>query len=429
MNEIRRNRYNSWAKALCLCFGFLVMGAIECGTRLAFPKTHLEQILDILTMDPALFWRNRDSLHTHFAGPEVHTDRLGFRIGEKFRNKLDSFSPSATRIVCMGASPTFGWGVGYEESYPAVLERLLREEADLEVEVINGGMIGYSSHQGKGLLKSVVAPMKPDWITVSYVINDIDKYRFYLNNGKPDRHTSPPASWVILMRNLLGKSRFFQVFQRSFQTIVHGRSTFEGRPVEVFRPQSMRVPLEDYRANINEIITFSRDEGIRVLLVKMKVNLPPAPQTPLEKKKAAEGHLQRGIQYAEQEEYQDALASLEAAVELDPTLSEAHYFMGLCHRRTGNEEEASKAIDRTMKSEAYRCGGDGLKYNAALEEIAREQALPMVDVPAAFGQREGASFFLTDKGDPIHPNKTGHEVIGREMFHTLEPAIASMQGR
>lgn len=396
---------------------------LEFGTRLVFPKTYLEQILDILVLDPDLFWRNRESLHTRFAGTEVLTDRLGFRVGAKFRARLAPSSSVANRIVCLGASPTFGWGVEYEESYPAVLEGILRREAGREVEVINGGMIGYSSHQGMELLKSDVAPMKPDWITIAYVINDIDKYRFYLNNGNPDRQTTPPAAMTIAMQNLLGMSRFFQVFQRSLQTLFLGRDSFEGRPVEVYRPQSVRVPPEDYRKNISEIIAFARKEGIRVLLVKMKVNLPPALKMPPEKSKAADGFLQQGIRYVEKEKYEAALSVLEDAAVEDPTLSEAYYLMGLCHRNAGNIEEASEAFDRMMKSEAYRCGRDGLIYNAAMEAIAREETLPMVDVPVALGRRQDVECFLTDKGDPIHPNATGHAIIGREIFRTLKPEL------
>ena len=43
------------------------------------------------------------------------------------------------RIACVGDSVTFGWGVSYEESYPARLERLLIERGR-SVEVLNAGV-------------------------------------------------------------------------------------------------------------------------------------------------------------------------------------------------------------------------------------------------------------------------------------------------
>ena len=54
------------------------------------------------------------------------------------------------KIMSMGCSTTFGWGVADKESYPEVLHSLIQEKGLSGVSVINGGQPGYTSFQGIG---------------------------------------------------------------------------------------------------------------------------------------------------------------------------------------------------------------------------------------------------------------------------------------
>ena len=63
----------------------------------------------------------------------VSTNSIGLRGPELADPKPE------IRIACVGDSVTFGWGVSYEESYPARLERLLIERGR-SVEVLNAGV-------------------------------------------------------------------------------------------------------------------------------------------------------------------------------------------------------------------------------------------------------------------------------------------------
>ena len=63
----------------------------------------------------------------------VSTNSIGLRGPE-----LEDPKPEI-RIACVGDSVAFGWGVSYEESYPARLERLLIERGR-SVEVLNAGV-------------------------------------------------------------------------------------------------------------------------------------------------------------------------------------------------------------------------------------------------------------------------------------------------
>ena len=105
----------------------------------------LQDILRLLQQDSVLFWKQKSNLDTEFQNQKVVTNNIGFRCHNiKEKNKK--------RIACLGASPTFGWGVKYEDTYPVVIEKTLKEK-NIDIEVINAGEIGYSSYQGLNLLK------------------------------------------------------------------------------------------------------------------------------------------------------------------------------------------------------------------------------------------------------------------------------------
>ena len=89
----------------------------------------------------------------------VSTNAQGFRGPELQETK------SSTRILCLGDSVTFGWGVAQEESYPALLAQ------SLSLEVINAGVpamkprhIAQWSAQLRSLEPDIVLfARRPDW--------------------------------------------------------------------------------------------------------------------------------------------------------------------------------------------------------------------------------------------------------------------------
>ena len=91
------------------------------------------------------FWPRVPESLAHNPVWEIALNEDGFREVE-----LTPKAPGAFRIVCMGDSWTFGANVGQDESYPARLRSLLAGAAPAgQFEVLNLGVLGYTSFQGR----------------------------------------------------------------------------------------------------------------------------------------------------------------------------------------------------------------------------------------------------------------------------------------
>ncbi len=83
-------------------------------------------------------------------------------------------SASELRIVTLGGSSTVGNGNTDEDTYPRVLERLLRNAyPEREVNVINAAAGGYSTIESLGYLQSRMIHYNPDIILIMHGWNDM----------------------------------------------------------------------------------------------------------------------------------------------------------------------------------------------------------------------------------------------------------------
>jgi lysophospholipase L1-like esterase len=97
----------------------------------------------------------------------VSTDQNGLRAPLHPVEK----PPGVRRVMTLGCSTTFGWGVSDTEAYPARLEAILSEGGH-PVEVINGGQPGHTSFQGLHLWDTVLASYAPDVVLFGYLVQD-----------------------------------------------------------------------------------------------------------------------------------------------------------------------------------------------------------------------------------------------------------------
>ncbi|HYB13547.1 MAG TPA: hypothetical protein VEG67_08745 [Myxococcota bacterium] len=98
----------------------------------------------------------------------VHVNALGLRGPERTLGK----PPHTARILVLGDSFAFGFGVGQEETFSAELERLLRERG-FRVEVLSSGVPGWSLDNELVYLRTEGFDLEPDLILVATCENDL----------------------------------------------------------------------------------------------------------------------------------------------------------------------------------------------------------------------------------------------------------------
>ena len=161
--------------------------ATEAILRSFFPRRTAEVLTGAY---PAMFkdsdvfpYRLRENYQGRLATVDfdtrVHINSLGYRGGD-----FTIARTGARRVLVIGDSFTFGWGVNDEDTYPARLQRLLAEQASgTGIEVINAGFAAcYSPDTYYLYLKTEGLALQPDLIVVGlFVGNDLDS-RFAFEN-------------------------------------------------------------------------------------------------------------------------------------------------------------------------------------------------------------------------------------------------------
>ncbi|HLD30234.1 MAG TPA: hypothetical protein VJC03_07815 [bacterium] len=388
----------------------LILTAGEYSAGLFYRIDRLDEIRDILKEDPLLLWKFRKSRKCRFQGVQVSINREGFR-GTEWRLKK---KPGEFRIVCLGASPTFGWGAEEKNTYPRHLaENLQKAFPEKNISVLNASVIGYSSHQGRILLEKEILRFSPAIVTISYVINDVDRNRFFRSSGLPDKELSQENKAIVFFRNAFSRSRLYRFMERGCSRWFL-RSMISGKRGESRLPQ-VRVSPEDYRKNLAQMTELCRRHDIRPVFVKIPLNLPLPPVYPETLFKEAEREVQDGLTLLEKGSVQEAAFHFEKAVKTVPVSSEAHFYLGVCLEKSGELERAETEFKLAKDYDAFRCRTESERYNMIMEELAREESIPVADVVSLFGGDTERDLFLYEKNDPIHFSGKGHKRIAGEI--------------
>lgn len=121
----------------------------------------------------------------------VEINSTGFRGPEQ-----DISDTNALRILLLGDSFTFGYGVEYEETFGALLKQRL-EEAGVQALVFNSGVTGWGSAQQFLYASDQLDVLKPDIIIVTFCENDpIEDEVFARGGAKGVLPGFPGKRWI-----------------------------------------------------------------------------------------------------------------------------------------------------------------------------------------------------------------------------------------
>ena len=221
------------------------------------------------------FWRGSIPIHRRSDNPELIYELVpgssAVREGVEIRINSDGFrddefpreiSPATPRIVVLGDSVAWGYGVPLEEAFPQLLEedliRATPEGGEAPV-VYNLAVDGYSTSQEISLLETRGPALRPDLVIISYHLNDPDT----MGGGLARHYTNRPRFEILhrarqaigRLKEILGKieSPAAWLEENDYHRRIHARYQKEVR--EQFR----------------HIGRISRERGVPVLVAVMPV--------------------------------------------------------------------------------------------------------------------------------------------------------------
>lgn len=158
------------AKVLLVLMSF---GVSLCGAEL-FLRLVLPQIFDVhpqgmYVEDEAVGYVLKPGFSGVLARPEFH---YRFNIDQVSQRGADPRAPKANsfRVVCLGDSFTWGFGVVDEDLFTSRLERALAQRfPERDVQVINAGVPGYGTADQLRFLLSRGAALDPDLVIVQFL--------------------------------------------------------------------------------------------------------------------------------------------------------------------------------------------------------------------------------------------------------------------
>jgi GDSL-like lipase/acylhydrolase family protein len=200
--------------------------------------------------DPIRVFKHAPGLQRTYQGVRVFINDLGLRD----RN-LEKKEDGELRILLLGDSVTFGWGVPMEATFGRKMESTLASKLGRPVRTVNTGVGGYNTVQEYAVLRTYAEVIEPDIVVLLYVTNDIE------TNDPP----VDPWSQVSLQRKsppeviavLLSKSWLFRLGSFVF------RYSHSNGPASVNK--NARGVKESMEA-LSGIATFCRDHGINFVI-------------------------------------------------------------------------------------------------------------------------------------------------------------------
>jgi lysophospholipase L1-like esterase len=267
------------ALLLAAAFGFALLAA-EIYLRVFDPVglgyyAALNEYAKHRVPDPVVSYRQPPSTTHRYQGVEVRYNEAGLRD-----RPIDPKAESEFRVLMLGDSLVFGWGVEQEKIFSAGLERLLAEELRRPVRVINAGVCSYNTVTQLAWLRQHGFGFRPDLVVLVYATNDIAAIDAVWARQDSEPAERPFTQWSL---SVLSRSWLYKLAE-------HARRirTPEGQPGDAgwqASMQALREMVRETRAHGAGMSTYfwvwRLDDLQNQLLAAMRGALAPTSVEPI----------------------------------------------------------------------------------------------------------------------------------------------------
>ena len=360
-------------------------------------------------------------------------------------------SDSTLRVLVLGGSSVFHYDSLHSREMPCADGMVGRIDAHLAtllpsgaVEVINGSELGLTSGDLVGLISHLPEGLGPDIVFIYTGVNEFVGWTY------PALQQDSPA---IPLRAAARRSHLYRLILFGIRSLMRGvardgafqgyvshtiREDEGGRCLrhrfcdpDLFQPRDWEpiktAVTEQLQRNLRYIVRRARGLGADVVVATVATNprLPPCfgsrqpttvGLTDSEQIAALETLLHEGEAELADHRPGDALMRFDRAAVRDPRAPLGHWGRARALEAMGEHEEALHAFWMAREN-AIGDFGSILTLNETIREVARSEAVPLIDAHEAFLQ------YHRDAGEPpynqrllydeCHPNRDGNDLIAR----------------
>jgi lysophospholipase L1-like esterase len=388
----------------------LLLAAAEYSCRFLFPP-RIDPFYDLTEPADGLWIQNRRSVRiTAFDPPQTVTiGRQGFRGGDITGPK----GAKVRRIFLLGDSTTFGLGVGDTATFGSRLEGLLNSSHDgWKYEVINAGVIGWTTVQGLETLRSRLPEYSPDAIVVSFAMNDGELARRFMEGRRiRDFKSGPPLA--------VATQKIFHKYSRLGTWVMNRAATWrynrwlDRQMGQMETDRESIVPPGEYTENLGAIIRTARANKIGVVLFPAPVRFRHSPSIP---------PLPAGTDCARQ------VAAFRSRVSSEKGLfvrSKQLFLDGQEHECQGDMPGALRLYRQALEQGDPRSDlrPGTLKYAGLMKKVAEKHRVGFVDVQPLFTAKEAEGLAEGLFYDPYHAGPLGHRIIAGALLEPLKRSL------
>jgi lysophospholipase L1-like esterase len=260
----RLKRFLQNGALACGVFALCVVG-LEVGLRIAGYGN-----VEIYAPDPVLYWKLKpnQNCYTKIDRKPVHINSQGTRGAE-----FSVVKPANTiRIVSLGDSRTFGWGVAEAETYSGLLEKMLQERVGTsrKIEVINAGVNAYSFPQMHAYFKSVALKYSPDMV----IVGGANLWSQFSDSNSPE--FVKKFMTRVWLKNFLRRFATYHYVVEVKLKEVYERQRVKFIPVDpkqdaLFKEQQAKDPDAVFRSSIEQLCCVALSNGVKPVLLYMPV--------------------------------------------------------------------------------------------------------------------------------------------------------------
>jgi lysophospholipase L1-like esterase len=350
------------------------------------------------------------------------------------------------RVLVLGDSRTFGFGVPFEDTFAQILERELNKRAKhTHFSVINAGVPGYTAEKVLIFLRTRGLNYQPDVVIVGPLTAN-DRFVFLKDAASKSGPIVQSDNqlrfgygiWVLMKSasNLLDRQEWYKSLR--FTLFSNLNRLLRGGAIKD-EDMSTVVPLTEYRQHLMDIVALCEGKNAKVMFVTLVDN------------PGVYNHAERGVAYYEQGKIEPAQEELERALNYELNYNPIpYYYRGLIAEQRGDRERADndfllaevgatyfplRGIERSVQH--WEMLGKTIKREKTRAEIAEMPAMrdpryvlrDYIEATRAVAQATGSPFAAVDEddvdeemffaGDVNHPTITAQPIIADKILQQL----------